>query len=65
VLGLGLGDAVERGDATSAEQACREIDQARARKDYAAADLIRQQLIEAGYDVQTTKAGTTARKKLA
>ena len=65
VLGLGLGQAIERSPAESAEEGCRKIDQARARKDYDTADQIRQSLIDAGYDVQTTKAGTTARKHLA
>jgi cysteinyl-tRNA synthetase len=44
---------------------CRQLDEARTNKDYAAADTIRQQLIEAGYDVKTTKDGTVASKRLA
>ncbi|MFP4144881.1 MAG: cysteine--tRNA ligase [Phycisphaeraceae bacterium] len=47
-----------------AEQ-CARIDQARAEKDYAVADEIRRKLIEAGYDVKTTKQGTVATRKLA
>ena len=44
---------------------CRQIDEARAARDYATADRLRQELLDAGYDVQTTKAGTAAEKKLA
>ena len=44
---------------------CSQLDAARADKDYTAADTIRQQLIDAGYDVKTTKAGTIATKRLA
>ena len=68
VLGVvGLFDAsAESGEAdTDAEAKCRQIDEARAAKDYAAADRLRQELIDAGYDVQTTKQGTTVQKKLA
>lgn len=40
-------------------QLCKALDQARGEKDYATADTIRKQLIDAGYDVKTTKEGTT------
>ena len=53
------------GAATEVTAKCRQIDAARAAKDYATADRLRQELLEAGYDVQTTKDGTTAEKKLA
>lgn len=43
---------------------CRGIDQARADKDFEAADTARQELIQAGYEVQTTKEGTVVRRKL-
>ena len=46
------------------DELCRRIDQARAEKDFDAADAARQQLIDAGYDVQTTKEGTSVRRKL-
>ncbi len=72
VLGiLGLAEkGVQQGDSSDssdfdAEAACRELDQARADKDYDRADALRQQIIDAGYDVQTGKDGTTAKKKLA
>ena len=72
VLGiLGLAEnGVQQGDSSDssdfdAEAACREMDQARADKDYERADSLRQQIIDAGYDVQTGKDGTTAKKKLA
>ena len=41
------------------------IDEARAKKDFAGADRLRKELQDAGYEVMTTKAGTTARKRLA
>lgn len=44
---------------------CKQLDEARANKDYATADDVRKQLIDAGYDVLTTKQGTQAIKKLA
>ncbi len=44
---------------------CRDLDAARQRKDFDTADRLRKELIAAGYDVMTTKAGTTAKKKLA
>ena len=44
---------------------CKEIDAARAAKDFEMADRLRQELINAGYEVKTTQDGTTARKKLA
>ena len=44
---------------------CRQIDEARAAKDFATSDKLRDQLIEAGYDVQIGRDGTTAERKLA
>jgi cysteinyl-tRNA synthetase len=44
---------------------CRELDAARADKDYEAADRLRDEIIEAGYDVSTSPEGTTAKKRLA
>lgn len=43
---------------------CGQLDTARADKDYAAADELRQKIIDAGFDVQTTKEGTVAKRKL-
>ena len=67
-----LGDAASaQGRATPADhdatirQQCQALDLARAAKDFATADRIRKKLQAQGYDVQTTKTGTTARKKLA
>jgi cysteinyl-tRNA synthetase len=37
---------------------CRELDEARQRKDFSAADQIRARLVDAGYDVKTTREGT-------
>jgi cysteinyl-tRNA synthetase len=44
---------------------CHALDDARKSKDFNTADRLRQELIDAGYDVQTTKDGTVARKRLA
>ena len=49
----------------SPTQLCTQLDEARANKDFETADAIRQQLIDAGYDVKTTKDGTVASKRLA
>jgi cysteinyl-tRNA synthetase len=46
-------------------EVCRAIDQARADKDYARADQLRQQLLNAGYQVQTTREGTVVQQQLA
>ncbi len=65
VLGIGLSNALVRDAKSAMFGDCQEIDAARANKDYAAADAIRQRLIDAGYDVKTTKDGTVATKRLA
>jgi cysteinyl-tRNA synthetase len=44
---------------------CRQIDEARAAKDWPTSDAIRDQLIEAGFDVQISREGTTAERPLA
>lgn len=44
---------------------CRRIDEARKQKDFDTADTLRQSLIDAGYDVSTTKDGTKAERPLA
>ncbi|MBI1336749.1 MAG: cysteine--tRNA ligase [Phycisphaera sp.] len=62
VLGV-LGSASAPTDDSA--ELCRQLDAARAAKDFAKADAIRRQLQDAGYEVMTTKAGTTAKKKLA
>jgi len=49
----------------SPETLCAQLDAARAAKDYAEADRLRQELIDQGYEVKTTKDGTVATKKLA
>jgi len=43
---------------------CQQLDAARAAKDYAAADAIRDELTAAGIEVQITKDGTTWRRKM-
>ncbi len=54
-------DAVEAQDAVI-EDACRRLDEARAAKDFAAADALRAKMQEAGLVVQTGKGGTTAER---
>ncbi len=44
---------------------CRQLDEARTRRDYATADRLRQELTDAGYEVRTTREGTTVRRLLA
>lgn len=44
---------------------CKALDAARAEKNYDEADRLRQQIIDAGYDVKTSPDGTVAEKKLA
>jgi cysteinyl-tRNA synthetase len=68
-LSGGVADRAEAGSAEGEtemlQRLCRQIDQARADKDYARADALRQQLIDTGYEVRTSPAGTTARPRLA
>ena len=46
------------------ETMCRQIDQARSDKDYKRADAVREELSEAGIDVQTTREGTTWHRRI-
>ena len=66
VLGVlpAIGAQASAGDDEAADK-CKALDAARAAKDFAGADRLRKELMDAGYDVMTTKQGTTARKKLA
>ncbi len=64
-VGLSPGAGADAGMDTDATAKCTALDAARQAKDFATADRLRRELQEAGYDVQTTKAGTVARKKLA
>jgi len=65
----GAGEGAESSGAGDGDAAvagwCRELDAARADKDYEAADRLRDQIIEAGYDVSTSPEGTIAKKRLA
>ncbi|MEM1109329.1 MAG: cysteine--tRNA ligase [Planctomycetota bacterium] len=66
VLGvLPAAESTGSGDADWAVGRSAALDAARADKDYAAADAIRDELQAAGYDVKTTKDGTVATKRLA
>ena len=48
-----------------ARRFCKQIDEARTSKDYDTADRLRQELIDAGYEVRTAPEGTVAIKQLA
>ena len=48
-----------------ADQWCKDLDNARANKDYDAADEIRKKIQDAGFEVQTTKEGTVIKRTLA
>ena len=63
VLGV-LDQSNGHGDQWAADR-CRQIDEARVGKDFVTADLLRQELIDADYEVRTTPEGTAATKKLA
>ena len=65
---LGPSDTVsaEASDETTAIQdLCRQLDDARKRRDFAGADGIRSQIQKHGYDVKTSPNGTVAEKRLA
>jgi len=61
------GEAEEGGDTAEKEieKLCRGIDEARTAKDYDRADALRQQLVDAGYEVRTSPEGTVAQRRLA
>jgi cysteinyl-tRNA synthetase len=48
-----------------AADVCRRLDAARAARDFATADGLRRQLVDAGYEVRTAATGTTAHRRLA
>ncbi|MCC7192348.1 MAG: cysteine--tRNA ligase [Phycisphaeraceae bacterium] len=60
-----LNPSTVTGDDGGAAAKCAAIDAARAAKDFATADRLRKELQADGYEVMNSKAGTTARKKLA
>ncbi|MEO0588421.1 MAG: DALR domain-containing protein, partial [Planctomycetota bacterium] len=64
---IGGDSASSAGDAEAfdADALAAELDAARAGKRYDDADALRQKLIDAGYEVKTTKDGTVATKELA
>ncbi len=61
---VGSGQAAASDAYQLAEQWCRELDEARANKDYDQADAIRTKLQDAGFEVRTTKDGTIIQKQL-
>ena len=66
VLGIAdLDETANASDEDNSEALCKQIDEARAAKDYDTADRARQELIDAGYEVRSTPEGTVAVKKLA
>ena len=66
VLGIAdLSDASESLDKDNSAVLCKQIDEARAAKNYDVADRLRQELIDAGFEVRSTPEGTVAVKKLA
>ena len=69
VLGIadlsGLVKTESSDDTDTSEAICKQIDEARTSKDYDTADRLRQELIDAGYEVRTAPEGTVAIKQLA
>ena len=48
-----------------AQALCKEMDEAKKNKDYDASDAIRKQILDAGYEVQQSKEGSSIKGKLA
>ena len=69
VLGIadlsGLVKAESADETDTSEAICKQIDEARASRDYDTADRLREELIDAGYEVRTAPEGTVAIKQLA
>ena len=66
VLGIAdLSDSSPSSATDTSAALCKQIDAARAAKNYDVADRLRQELIDAGYEVRSTPEGTVAVKKLA
>jgi cysteinyl-tRNA synthetase len=59
------GAAQVSGEHAAIEDLCRQLDDARKRKDFAAADGLRAEIQKRGYDVKTSPSGTIAEKRLA
>ena len=53
------------GDGLDTASLCKQLDEARAAKDWGTADAIRDQLIAAGYEVRSSPEGTVVQKQLA
>jgi cysteinyl-tRNA synthetase len=60
-----LTDTAASTEQTQIEDLCRQLDDARKRKDFAAADGIRAEIQKHGYDVKTSPNGTVPEKRLA
>jgi len=66
VLGIANLDTAEpQADDGDVTTLCKQIDEARATKDYATADRLRDELVAKGYEVRSSPDGTVAQKKLA
>ena len=64
---LGVCEASDSGTSSALEQAeqwCRDLDSARTNKQYDEADEIRKKIIDAGFEVRTSKEGSVIQKKL-
>jgi cysteinyl-tRNA synthetase len=58
-------EVAEANDQIDPEDWCKRLDEARQSKDYDTADTLRQELMDAGFEVRTSPEGTTAQRKLA
>ena len=65
VAPLGYDDGGGNDDGLDTVALCKQMDEARASKDWGTADALRTQLQDAGYDVQNSPEGTVAVKRLA
>lgn len=72
-LNEGIADAVDESDYEDsdamtyddASELCKQMDAAKKEKDYSKSDLIRKQILEAGFEVQQTPEGSMIKKTLA
>ncbi|MDA0710482.1 MAG: cysteine--tRNA ligase [bacterium] len=66
VLGVAnLGSSAPSKNEIDVSDLCKQIDEARVARDYAAADRLRDELVARGYEVRSSPNGTVAQKKLA
>ena len=65
VAPLGSSDDCSSDDDNDVTALCKQLDEARAAKDYATADAVRDQIQAAGFEVKTTPDGTVAERPMA